>query len=248
MTFGLGVTVAIVGAIVAIVSGGDVLAGFVVGGFIGMIFGWLGDSAPAEDIHTEKSKRGIERRNASRANGVRDNITYHPPARSTELVKRTEDFSRLEVPGGYVPFEMTRTEKKTKNYLKTETTIKTYIDPDDLPTVLSHSSTMYLSNGGCDRRQLTALSIEPDKTYKGDTYYRMRLEDGSRANVFQHDPQAFSVVDRAYRNSRRGSNDLAIPLHALAVTTETNGRFQNVKAAQELRAECAYLGNGVGGM
>jgi len=80
-----------------------------------------------------------------------DKIIYghapgHAPARP---IARSEEsrVSRLEVPGGYVPFEMTRTQTKTKDSVTTETKIKTYVDSREVKAILKGNDVDFLSDG-----------------------------------------------------------------------------------------------------
>ena len=73
-------------------------------------------------IHTDKPAKSISRRQESRV-------------------------TRLEVPGGYVPFEMTKTETKTKDTLKRETTIKTYVDSREVTAILKDKDVNLLRDG-----------------------------------------------------------------------------------------------------
>ncbi len=76
-----------------------------------------------------------------------DKIIYDDkPARS---ISRSEErrFRRLETPGGYVPFEMTRTQTKTKDTVTTETKIKTYVDSREVKAILKGDDVDFLSDG-----------------------------------------------------------------------------------------------------
>jgi len=76
-----------------------------------------------------------------------DRIIYaDKPAQSISRSQESR-VTRLEVPGGYVPFEMTRTETKTKDTVKTKTKIKTYIDSREVKAVLKGKDVDLLSDG-----------------------------------------------------------------------------------------------------
>ena len=147
---GCGVMLAIVLAVVAHFIQANVLHFVVAGGLIGMVLGCFVSDDSSEGSHKRKAKRGDYDSYGSSEGRPRVGKVLNSSASSTSscVVKRSRDFSRLEVPGGYVPFEMTRKETETKDYRKTETTIKTYINSKDLPTVLSSNHIEELPAGG----------------------------------------------------------------------------------------------------
>lgn len=61
--------------------------------------------------------------------------------------RQERSVARLEVPGGYVPFEMTKTKTKTKDTIKTETKIKTYVDSREVRAIISGKDVDLLSDG-----------------------------------------------------------------------------------------------------
>jgi len=192
-----------------------------VGGLFGVVLGILGDSG----ADYEKPKRHDQGRDKRKTReGVLVMQDYSPP----DSVKRHRDFSRLEVPGGYVPFDMTRTETRTKDTIKTETRIKTYVDSRDMPTILSSQHTKYIAAG----EQHTVKLISSGTTRYGNPFYRLELANGSLAYVFQSAYQAFDAVRNAYFYGRR-SGSSAIPRVPLIVTVKSDGRWQHVKSASE---------------
>ena len=138
---GCGFILAIVFAIIAVVIHANIFNFIVIGAIIGALVGLFADPEAADSGHKEKSKRSGKRKARE---GVVVGRNSSPLAKSIE---RRRDVSRLEVPGGYVPFEMTRTETKTKDYVKTETKIKTYIDAEEVRAVLKGSDVDVLSDG-----------------------------------------------------------------------------------------------------
>lgn len=225
MVIGCGLIVAVVFAIVAGIFHWNIINFMLVGGLLGMFLGIFGVRDTDYSGDYEKPKRydqGKDKRKARE--GVLVSRDYSPP----KSIKRHRDFSRLEVPGGYVPFEMTRTETKTKDTVKTETRIKTYIDSNDLPTVLSNHRIEHFSDG----EQHTVKLISSGTTRYGNTFYRLVLDNGSRANVFQSEYQAFNAVENAYFNGRR-SGYYAVPRIPLSVTIKRDGQWQHVKTATE---------------
>ena len=121
----IGVVLAVSFAIAAAFLHINILHAIIVGGVIGLAFGVVGATAPEPE---EKEKR------KSKPKSVKGAIVQ-PRSRRAEI-NRQRDYSRLEVPGGYVPFEMTRTETKTKDSVKTETEIKTYVDAKEVKAIL----------------------------------------------------------------------------------------------------------------
>lgn len=127
MTIGCGIAFAIVAAIIAAVIQADSFKFIVMGAVIGALVGLFVDPESAESGGKAKAKRKTRE-------GVMMGSAFDEPRRSSR-----GEVSRLEAPGGYVPFEMTRTETQTKDAVKTETEIKTYIDSREVRAV---------SNGG----------------------------------------------------------------------------------------------------
>ncbi len=76
-----------------------------------------------------------------------DRIIYSDNSARSQSRSQERRVSRLEVPGGYVPFEMTRTETRTKDTVKTETKVKTYIDAKEVKAVLRGGGRRLLDDG-----------------------------------------------------------------------------------------------------
>jgi len=146
---GCGFLLAIACAIAAIFLSANILHFAVIGGLIGMIIGWLGDDASSEGNRKAKPKRDEHKSYGSSNGRAREGKVIYgsAPTGSSGVVKRSRDFSRLEVPGGYVPLEVTRTEKKTKDTVTTETKIKTYIDSKEVRAVLKGEEIKVLNDG-----------------------------------------------------------------------------------------------------
>lgn len=218
--------------IVSVVFG--ILAGFFdwnilnfmfVGGIFGMILGLADISDAGYSSDYKKPKRNLQRKEKRK---TREGVLVNQDNSPSMSIERRVDFSCLEVPGGYVPFEMTRTETRTKDTVKSETRILTYIDSRNVPTVQSnHQIERFL-----DREKHAVKLISRGMTRYGNTFYRLVLDNGSRANVFQREYLAFSAVENAYSNGRR-SGSYTAPRVPLSVTIQKDGQWQHVKTATE---------------
>ena len=109
----------------------------IIGAVAGAIIGLFVEPGAGDSSQKAKPKRKAR-------DGV---LVDHHSAPTAKSVKRRREVSRLEVPGGYVPFEMTKTETKTKDTVKTETRIKTYIDSREVRAVLKGRDVDVLTDG-----------------------------------------------------------------------------------------------------
>lgn len=108
-------------------------------GGVGLVLGLFAVFVPEEqpDKRKEKPKR----------TATPDRVfSADKPARSVSSSQESR-VTRLEVPGGYVPFEMTKTETKTKDTVKTETKIKTYVDSREVKAILKGRDVDVLTDG-----------------------------------------------------------------------------------------------------
>ncbi len=134
---GCGCLLAVALGILAAVIQADIVQFIVLGASIGAIIGLIADPDAADSGRKAKPKRK-----------ARDGVLMdRDTAPAVKSIQRRRDVSRLEVPGGYVPFEMTRTETKTKDTVKRETTIKTYIDSREVKAVLKGEDVKFLRDG-----------------------------------------------------------------------------------------------------
>ncbi len=76
-----------------------------------------------------------------------DRIYYADESPRSVTRSQESRVSRLEVPGGYVPFEMTKTVTKTKDTVKRETKIKTYVDSREVKAILKGKDVDVLTDG-----------------------------------------------------------------------------------------------------
>lgn len=134
---------------------GNIFKALLVLGVVGlalMFFAIATDPAPPAKSKTKskyhKAKKHKEKLKA------REGVVVSPPYSPPASVQRERNTSRLEVPGGYVPFEMTRTETKTRDSVKTETKVKTYVDSREVKAILQGEDVDVLTDGrrGSSRR------------------------------------------------------------------------------------------------
>ena len=110
---------------------------------LGILAALIPDESTVKSHENMKSKRKEKPKRIHKPDRV---IYADKPARSISRSQKSR-VTRLEVPGGYVPFEMTKTETKTKDYVKTETQIKTYIDSKEVKAVLKGNDVDVLTDG-----------------------------------------------------------------------------------------------------
>ena len=86
----------------------------------------------------------------------------------------------------------------------------------------------------CDRcqheRPRHVKVIYPGWTRRGDRYYVLRLDDGSRANLFPWQ-RGYALVDIEYRSKVPCAAGDVRPYRNIEVELQKKGRWQNVKAA-----------------
>lgn len=105
-------------------------------GGLGLILGLFALTAP--DKQTFKSGEGNKAKRKEKPKKVYepDRVIYADKPTGSVSRSQQSRVNRLKVPGGYVPFEMTRTETKTRDTVKTETKIKTYVDSKEVKAIL----------------------------------------------------------------------------------------------------------------
>lgn len=99
---------------------------------LGLFAAFASDGSTISSAESGKAKRKEKPKKMQKAERV---IYADRPARSLARSQASR-VTRLEVPGGYVPFEMTKTETKTEDTFKRETTIKTYVDSREVTAIL----------------------------------------------------------------------------------------------------------------
>ena len=109
-------------------------------GFIGLM---LPDESTVRSGEIGKAKRKEKPKKVYKPDRV---IYAEKPARSKSRSQESR-VTRLQVPGGYVPFEMTKTETKTKDTVKRETTIKTYVDSREVKAIIMDKDVKVLKDG-----------------------------------------------------------------------------------------------------
>ncbi len=116
-------------------------------GGVGLALWLISLILPEEQKYKYDDSYKAKRKETSKKVHKPDRVFYaDEPPRS--ISRRQESrVSRLEVPGGYVPFEMTKTETKTKDTVKTETKIKTYVDSREVKAILKGRDVDVLTDG-----------------------------------------------------------------------------------------------------
>ena len=143
----ISIVLAIIFAIAAAFLHINIIHAILVGGGIGIALGIIAlfapDSQTTKYDNREKSKRKEKPKTAQKP----DRIIYANKPEGSVSRSQQSRVSRLEVPGGYVPFEMTKTETKTKDTVTTETKIKTYVDSREVKAILKGSDAKLLNDG-----------------------------------------------------------------------------------------------------
>ncbi len=132
---------------------GNIFKALLVLGVVGlalMFFAIATEPAPP----AKRKKNSKAKRKSKEKPKAKEGVVVSPPYTPPAAVQRERSTSRLEVPGGYVPFEMTRTETKTRDSVKTETKVKTYVDSREVKAILQGEDVDVLTDGrrGSSRR------------------------------------------------------------------------------------------------
>lgn len=126
---------------------GNVVKVILAVGAVVLVLGLLGAALPDESTDKSGEKEKSKRKEKPKRIREPDRVFFGDDHAQSISRSQERSVSRLEVPGGYVPFEMTKTKTKTKDTEKTETKIKTYVDSREVKAIISGKDVDLLSDG-----------------------------------------------------------------------------------------------------
>ena len=128
-------------------TAGNVVKGILAVGGVVLVLGVIVALLPNESTIKSGEKEYAKRKEKPKKIREPDRVFFRDDQAQSISRSQERSVSRLEVPGGYVPFEMTKTKTKTKDTETTETKIKTYVDSREVKAIISGKDVDLLSDG-----------------------------------------------------------------------------------------------------